>query len=259
MVMELAELLEHEGLDPDELMEWADRRAATLVAELEGGDPLAALLGPGRDQVHGGRRRKPSAPQPLSAAELPPPPEQPRLAHGEPEPLLETFNTGPLELDSAEAAALIAETSTREPTADPEQSTAGDEDELEEIEFDDLLELDDDELELLEEVDDSELPSAPPPPPSSGSPALDADFEIRPGDTATDLPTPAIEDRDQPEDDEAPVQTGDTAAHPVVDTPVQTGDTAGHPVVDANPQSEDADAPREPASDDFDLDFDLDD
>lgn len=62
-----------------------------------------------------GRRRVPSTPQPLSADELPPPPEHLRLADGEPEPILETVDTGPLELGTPEADAMIAATSVRAP------------------------------------------------------------------------------------------------------------------------------------------------
>jgi hypothetical protein len=250
--MELDELLDREGLDPDELMTWAQRRAEQLLAELsDESDELLRLLEPaaqidienvpvrrvavvddmlpvsvGPASVHvdesaeaqpaeahveaeaeesitapiaidvpsvepvetdaaevgaRGRRRVPSTPQPLSASELSPPPEHPRLADGEPEPMLETFNTGPIELGTAEARAMIAAHSTRElepePAAEPEtaaepepeaaavEAASNDSDDFE---IDELEEIDDEELELLVEVDDSEDDSsepAPPPPP----------------------------------------------------------------------------------------------
>jgi hypothetical protein len=112
-----------------------------------------------------GRRRVPSTPQPLSASELPPPPEQPRLADGEPEPILETFDTGPIDLGTAEAREMIAATSTRAPMiVEPEVAAS---DGTEEFEIDELEELDDEELELLEEAadDDEDSDAAPAPPP----------------------------------------------------------------------------------------------
>jgi hypothetical protein len=233
--MELDELLDREGLDPDELMTWAQRRAEQLLAELSGeSDELLRLLEPaaqidienvpvrrvavvddmlpvsvGPAPVHveapasarveeeaeesitapialevpveqpvetdaaevgaRGRRRVPSTPQPLSASELSPPPEHPRLADGEPEPMLETFDTGPIDLGTAEARAMIVANSTRDP--EPEAADGS-----EEFEIDDLEELDDEELELMEEEagdDDSDagaapsvMPGPPPRPPS---------------------------------------------------------------------------------------------
>jgi hypothetical protein len=245
--MELDELLDREGLDPDELMIWAHRRAERLLADLagsadgsaDGSGELARLLEPaGQIDLDGipvrrvavvddmlpvsagaaarveieveetgtqpvvhdesnetvtetdaaelgtrGRRRVPSTPQPLSASELPPPPEHPRLADGEPEPMLETVDTGPIDLGSAEARAMIAANSTRmpepavtrqeitqvapAPTASSEVEAA---DASEEFEIDELEELDDEELELLEEGDagdddDPDAAAAPPPRP----------------------------------------------------------------------------------------------
>jgi hypothetical protein len=247
--MELDELLDREGLDPDELMIWAHRRAERLLADLagsadgsaDGSGELARLLEPaGQIDLDGipvrrvavvddmlpvsagaaarveieveetgtqpvvhdesnetvtetdaaelgtrGRRRVPSTPQPLSASELPPPPEHPRLADGEPEPMLETVDTGPIDLGSAEARAMIAANSTRMPepavtrqeiTQVAPAPTASSEveatDASEEFEIDELEELDDEELELLEEGDagDDDEPdaaAAPPPRPPS--------------------------------------------------------------------------------------------
>lgn len=205
--MELAELLEREDLDGDEVLNWARERADVLIAELEAGDdellqllesdvqidvealaarpepqapdptPALGLVHQAPDEpvdaetaesaaaeLHAtteaeaeaevvdeqptrpitlpidepepesqaeladthdeapedeplirGRRRVPSTPQPLSADELPPPPEHLRLADGEPEPILETVDTGPLELGTPEADAMIAATSVRAP------------------------------------------------------------------------------------------------------------------------------------------------
>lgn len=148
--MELDELLEREGQDPDELMTWAKTRVEQLLAELVGqSDELARLLEPAsqidldampvrrvavaEDPVSA----PPSAaapaaeviaeptspielPQPLSAAELPPPPEHPRLADGEPEPMLEHVDTGPIDLDSAEGQAMIGGHSTQVASAQVE-------------------------------------------------------------------------------------------------------------------------------------------
>jgi hypothetical protein len=261
--MELDELLDREGLDPDELMTWAQRRAEQLLAELSSeSDELARLLepaaqidienvpvrrvavvddmlpvsvGPASVQVDApvqaqvdeeaeesitapialevpveapvetdaaevgarGRRRVPSTPQPLSASELSPPPEHPRLADGEPEPMLETFDTGPIDLGTAEARAMIAANSTREPEPEPEPTVEA-ADASEEFEIDELEELDDEELELMEEEadDDSEAgvapsvmpgppprppsrPGAPPPPASTSSDSDNSDgFDI---------------------------------------------------------------------------------
>lgn len=80
---------------------------AAALAEQASNEPEATELGTR------GRRRVPSAPQPLSASELPPPPEHTRLADGEPEPVLETVDTGPIDLATAEAQAMIAANSTR--------------------------------------------------------------------------------------------------------------------------------------------------
>lgn len=238
--MELAELLESEGLDPDELIAWAKSRAESLVAELghaEQGRPLLQLLerdasldvaavsvaAPERVAIVEAPPKRPepvasthppreefSGLQPIIAHDLPPPPEPSRLVDGEPEPMLETFDTGAIQLGTPEADALIAQTSTSSPRPEPEpvvetESTEDEEsgeDELEELELDELVELDDEEL---VELDDEPEPPSPPPPPSSS--------------------------------DEAPVQTGDTAAFPVVE------------------QSDEADEPKQ-ADDDFDLDFD---
>jgi hypothetical protein len=241
--MELDELLDREGLDPDEVMTWAQRRAEQLLAELSGesdellrllepaaqidienvpvrrvavvDDMLPVSVGPAPTHVEApasaqveeeveesitapiaievpvevpvetdaaevgarGRRRVPSTPQPLSASELSPPPEHPRLADGEPEPMLETFDTGPIDLGTAEARAMIAANSTREPEPEPEPEAAVEAaDASEEFEIDDLEELDDEELELMEEEagdDDSDagvapsvMPGPPPRPPS---------------------------------------------------------------------------------------------
>jgi hypothetical protein len=264
--MELAELLEREGLDPDELMNWARGRADGLIAACDADDPLRGLLAAGVDvaeRVSVGRRRVPSHPQPFSADELPPPPEQPRLADGEPEPILETFDTGAIQLGTPEADSLIAEHSSRprdddddgEAEAEAEAEDAG---ELEELEFDELVELDDEELELLEELDDQAEPPPPPPPPPSEDEA-----SPREGDTAVNIPTPVFQD------DAAPVQTGDTAAHPALelDAPVQTGDTAASPALEPDAPVQTGDTAAHPAlepeapseaddDDDFDLDFD---
>jgi hypothetical protein len=308
--MELAELLDSEGLDPDELLAWAHSRAEALVAELgddEQSRPLLQLLerDASLDPKHDfgavsveARRPEPaleqpedepaasddfeqpepalagfgepeelessdadaaiedqvesafdelgfdenesptedqpdqpepaldqpeievpldepsSGPQPISADELPPPPETPRFADGEPEPMLETFDTGAIQLGTPEADELLARTSTsspREPESEqlepsseseslaesePAEASGDDEsaeDDLDELDLDELVELDDEELVDLE--DESEPP--PPPPPSSGPPPLEA---------------------------EAPVQTGDTAAHPVVEQDQPAGD-----------------------------------
>ncbi|MFO7566215.1 MAG: hypothetical protein R6X02_26450 [Enhygromyxa sp.] len=325
--MELAELLESEGVDPDELMTWAQARAGALVAELgddERGGPLLQLLErdasldvaavsvppaqpvvveapieqpeasfddePGievADEEPAGDPAEPSAivdeppsePLPISAAELPPPPEPPRLADGEPEPMLETFDTGAIHLGTPEADALLAGTSTRRPEAEPaaeaeaaieaepaitadpaaeaeppldqpaeasaneehEEHEEDEEDELEELELDELVELDDEELEVLD--DEPEPPPPPPPPPSGGPPPVEAEPPpVQTGDTAA-FPTL---------DDAAPVQTGSTAAHPIVE---QAGEAADEPR--DQPENVDLDAPS-PAEDedDFDLDFD---
>jgi hypothetical protein len=254
--MELDELLDREGLDPDELMTWAHRRAEQLLAELTGltghsghsghSDELIHLLEPaGQIELEDvpvrrvtvaqdmlpvpvgaaaghveaeadesitvpisledepdaaelgtrGRRRVPSKPQPLSASELPPPPEHTRLADGEPEPMLETVDTGPIDLGSDEARAMIVANSSRftlldmevhdpadvaetaalqaaEVTARAEEpeATSSDEpnaaseaepqagseaDASDEFEIDELEELDDEELELID-AEDSE-------------------------------------------------------------------------------------------------------
>lgn len=108
--MSVAELLEREAIaDGEQLLSWAEARAAELIAELDAEDPLRSLLGPGGEAgpeaeldavpVTRRRRREPSSPQPKSADELPPPPEHPRLAEGEPEPMLETVDTGPIDLE----------------------------------------------------------------------------------------------------------------------------------------------------------------
>jgi hypothetical protein len=275
--MELDELLDREGLDPDELMIWAHRRAERLLADLagsadgsvDGSGELARLLEPaGQIDLDGipvrrvavvddmlpvsagaaarveveveetitqpialpvvhdepsetvtvtetdaaelgtrGRRRVPSTPQPLSASELPPPPEHPRLADGEPEPMLETVDTGPIDLGSAEARAMIAANSTRMPepavtrqeiTQVAPAPTASSEveatDASEEFEIDELEELDDEELELLVDVDDSgdDAEVAPPPPPrpppsKPAQPAAAAPPPAKPIDNHVDM------------------------------------------------------------------------
>jgi hypothetical protein len=156
-----------------------------------------------------GRRRVPSNPQPLSASELPPPPEQ--LSDGEPEPILETFDTGPIDLGTAEARAMIVATSTRAPiivepepepvrqeitqvapapTAPPPVEAEASVDGTEEFEIDELEEIDDEELELLEEEDagdddDSDAAPAPPPRPPAkpGAPRPPADSEASSSDS----------------------------------------------------------------------------
>ena len=114
--MKLGELLDGGEVDDDELLAWAQERAAGLVGELGEDDELRALLTAEQpdtrpsieaDAVQS-RRREPSRPQPTSAAELPPPPEHTGLAEGEPEPMLETVDTGPVDIDGPAAAALIA-------------------------------------------------------------------------------------------------------------------------------------------------------
>lgn len=272
--MELAELLEREGVDPDELMTWARRRADTLVAGIVAdqlGEPLLRLLtGDGsidiaavpvmaepvaelpvpvtaeptvdtvvdaeiqEDTVVEARHEVESSP--ITVDELPPPPDPPQLAEGEPEPLLETFDTGPIDLETPEAAALMAATQAPElesPVATLEETRAEPpaEDELEEIELDELVEIAEDELEELEEIDEPESPLPPrrPPPPEP-----------------------------------APIRTGDTASFAVVDqAPVRTGDTAAHSVIaggDDELEDVDLDAPpaRAGGDDDFDLDLDSD-
>lgn len=108
--MELAELLEREAVDDgDQILAWAQARSAALVEALDAGDPLAKLLHAGAAveldadlegvPVTRRRRREPSSPQPKTADELPPPPEHPGLAEGEPEPMLETVDTGPIDLE----------------------------------------------------------------------------------------------------------------------------------------------------------------
>src|SRR5690606_10947399 len=136
--MDLAELLDSERLDEHELMDWARGRADALVAELgrdpQGGpllqllerdasldvaavsvvpEPVAAVAAEPAAVVEQPLDEPPSGPQPmLSVDELPPPPEPPRLADGEPEPMLETFDTGAIHLGTPEADALIAENSS---------------------------------------------------------------------------------------------------------------------------------------------------
>lgn len=106
--MELAELLEREAIaDGDQLLDWARSRTAVLLAELDTEDSLRSLLDPGREleleheevPIARRRRREPSSPQPKSADELPPLPDHPGLADGEPEPMLETVDTGPIDLE----------------------------------------------------------------------------------------------------------------------------------------------------------------
>ncbi|MFV8752395.1 hypothetical protein ACNOYE_17760 [Nannocystaceae bacterium ST9] len=108
--MKLAELLEREAIaDGDQVLAWARERAAALLDGLGSEDPLRSLLGTGAPigaeadsdavPVARRRRREPSSPQPKSADELPPPPEHPGLAEGEPEPVLETVDTGPIDLE----------------------------------------------------------------------------------------------------------------------------------------------------------------
>jgi hypothetical protein len=108
--MKLAELLEREAIaDSDQVVAWARDRATTLLDGLGSEDPLRSLLVTGAPigaeadsdavPVARRRRREPSSPQPKSADELPPPPEHPGLAEGEPEPVLETVDTGPIDLE----------------------------------------------------------------------------------------------------------------------------------------------------------------
>jgi hypothetical protein len=104
--MQLAELLEREAIaDADQLLDWARQRAATVIAELAAEDSLRSLLEPGGEAgidevpIARRRRREPSSPQPKTAAELPPLPDHPRLADGEPEPMLEHVDTGPIDLE----------------------------------------------------------------------------------------------------------------------------------------------------------------
>jgi hypothetical protein len=106
--MELAELLERESVtEPGQLLHWARQRASEVIAELDADDSLRSLLESDGDieldldevPVARRRRREPSSPQPKSADELPPPPEHPRLADGEPEPMLEHVDTGPIDLE----------------------------------------------------------------------------------------------------------------------------------------------------------------
>lgn len=293
--MELGELLEGEGLDPEQLMPWARQRSEELLAELDASDELLALVEggasidaeqlarraptrpmveapepepadefedldeggeepspeaqvadahesfdididmgepplesqpeseptpadePEEDTVTRGRRREPSSPQPTSADELPPPPEHTRLADGEPEPILETVDTRPIDLGTHEANVMLAETSTRRPEPEPE-GDAGDEEELEELELEEL-----DDFELLEVVDDEEAEAAPPPPPPPTPP-----------------PPPASEV------DEALAEL----------PPVRTGDTDVHDAVEAAPPEEPADGHAEPDDDGFDIDID---
>jgi hypothetical protein len=254
--MELAELLDREGLDAEDVLGWARARAQALVVELAGdeGDPLLSLLegggsvdvvtaaaaglevvdlpaavapaqfdDPDDDVVPVAHEHQPSGSQPISADDLPPPPESPQLVAGEPEPILETFNTGPIDLGTPQAAALIAATSTRPHVEEPE----AEEPEAEELEFDELVELDDEELELLDEVEDEDDPSSPPPPPQGDPSALEAEAS-----------------------EAVPVQTGDTAVHSVIEAEAsEAGD---------EPEDVDLDAPAgdEDEDESFDLDFD---
>jgi hypothetical protein len=108
--MELAELLEREAIpDGEQLLDWARQRSIEVIAELAEEDSLRSLLSPDSDArieaeldavpLARRRRREPSSPQPKTADELPPPPEHPRLAEGEPEPILEHVDTGPIDLE----------------------------------------------------------------------------------------------------------------------------------------------------------------
>lgn len=106
--MELAELLEREAVtDGDQLLDWARQRAVAVIAELGAEDSLRSLLEPGSEArvdlgevpIARRRRREPSSPQPKTADELPPLPDHPRLADGEPEPMLEHVDTGPIDLE----------------------------------------------------------------------------------------------------------------------------------------------------------------
>jgi hypothetical protein len=274
--MELAELLAQEGLEPEALMTWARTRADALIAGIaadEQGELLRLLERDASIDVAAVKvtpvpvvKREPlrvvepapepepepepeaavvedSSPLPLTVDELPPPPETPRLAEGEPEPILETFDTGPIDLGTPEATALIVETATIPPAPEPEPEpepseddepelpvaveSAASEDELEEIEFDELVEIDDAELEVLDDLDEPENPLPKPP-------------------------------RRAAQQQDAPVRTGHTASVPVLEQPVQTGDTAvgAAPATDEDePEDVDLDAPRG-GDDDFDMDMD---
>lgn len=287
--MELAELLDREGLTPDALMPWAHARSTALIAELIADvspeHELLILLGTSES---------------VGVDELPPPFD--RRADGEPEPLLETFDTRPILLGTAEAESLLDETSAptpelddettkverapglaardqtnevtrieRSPTIEPtdDASETSVEPPEEEIELDELVEIDDAELEMLEEEDDD----------AGDDEASEDSAPVRSGDTASGLPIvdPDAPDEpvpvqtghtaafptiplDDPLDERAPVQTGQTAAHSVI--PVQSGGTAKHATLDEpiTDDSEDVDLdaarPAGEPDEDFELDFD---
>jgi hypothetical protein len=266
--MELAELLEQEGLDPETLMPWARARADALVVELseggsEAGEPLRALLDglavADAELEVASRIASPASFTPLTepsglkpiagAADLPPPPEPLVRADGEPDTLLETFDTSAFEIASPSAETVItevpvapeAETVITElrPVASIETAISpspyfddageaseresddgdGDDDELEELELDELVELDEDELvELVEDDEDEQSEAGPPPPPPSdaadlGLAAAAEHPPVRSGDTATGLPVisePIATEHDTDFTDE-PVRSGDTA------------------------------------------------
>src|SRR5690606_20504393 len=168
-------------------------------------EPVAAVAAEPAAVVEQPLDEPPSGPQPmLSVDELPPPPEPPRLADGEPEPMLETFDTGAIHLGTPEADALIAENSSlplevvgdvepagdveppaddappvgAETPADEEPVEASGEDDLDELDLDELVELDDEELEELDDQPEPP-PPPPPPPPSSGPPPLEAEAPVQ--------------------------------------------------------------------------------
>ena len=174
-----------------------DDEASAPGLEPELDDDLDASEAERDPDAPGLRRRSPSTPQPTSADELPPLPENPGYTTGAPEPLLETVDTSPIDLGSPEAEALLDAHSTQAPAepeahaeaeAEAEADEAGDDaGDGEDEEFEEFEELELEEFEEFEIIDEEPeaAPPAPPPPPPPPPPPSSSD-DAQTADAAAD-------------------------------------------------------------------------
>jgi hypothetical protein len=189
--MELAELLEAEGLDGDEVLAWAKERVVELVSSLPEDMDLDGLLAdmPKLEVIEGGTR-----PAPAETREAPPASDADLL--GEEDEEFEALHTGsfevveegaPEEEGSPYDTGPLPEASEPEAGAPEEEMEMVESGEIEEIEdIEEIEELDDEELmefasgeyEMVEmDEDDEEEPSdasRPPAPPPSRAPDAEA-------------------------------------------------------------------------------------
>lgn len=189
--MELAELLEAEGLDGDEILAWASERAAELVSSLPEDMKLDGLLAdmPKLGVLDGGARPAPAetrdAPPASDADLLGDEDEEFEALHtgsfevveeGIPEEEASPYDTGPLSEDEAldEDGAPEREVATVESSELEAIEDIEDIEELEELDDEELMEFASGEYEMVE-MDDEEPsePSRPPAPPPSKGPKED--------------------------------------------------------------------------------------